>query len=212
MLGVNASYPLTDKITGAPFIVNGYWHLADANNVPSSGGQLTYKATDRWTLKQTVLYGPHQSDTSLEFWRFLSDSIAEWKGKRATTVFEYIIGGEKIATTGKPRAIWMAAQLPMRWVMNPRFSVAIRPEVYWDRDGRTTGSAQLVKAFTSTVAYRIPGGKTSTILRLEHRFDDSRGKGGGFYNDGAQGGAVGLKPSQHLLIVAAIFTFDAIGR
>ena len=82
MMGVNASYPFTQKLTGAVFVVNGYFHLADANSVPSSGGQLAYKLTGRTTLKETALYGPAQSDTSLEFWRFLSDSIAEWKTAR----------------------------------------------------------------------------------------------------------------------------------
>ena len=71
MMGVNASYPFTQKLTGAVFVVNGYFHLADANSVPSSGGQLAYKLTGRTTLKETALYGPAQSDTSLEFWRFL---------------------------------------------------------------------------------------------------------------------------------------------
>ncbi len=51
MLGVNASYPATNKLTVAGFVVNGYWHLADANSVPSFGGQLAYKPTDHWTLK-----------------------------------------------------------------------------------------------------------------------------------------------------------------
>jgi hypothetical protein len=84
MEGVNASYPFTSKVMGTLFVVNGYWHLADANSVPSLGGQLAYKPTDLLTLKQTVLYGPHQSNTSLWFWRFLSDSIVERKGDRIT--------------------------------------------------------------------------------------------------------------------------------
>ncbi len=60
MMGVNASYPLTNKLTGTVFVINGYWHLADANHVPSSGAQFGYKVTDHTTLKETVLFGPHQ--------------------------------------------------------------------------------------------------------------------------------------------------------
>src|SRR5437870_12619445 len=84
MLWVNAQYPLTPKLTGTMFVISGYWHLAHANNVPSSGGQLAYKPSERVSAKQTVLYGPHQSETSLQFWRFLSDSIVEWKRDPAT--------------------------------------------------------------------------------------------------------------------------------
>jgi hypothetical protein len=210
MLGVNASYPFTSKLTGTVFVVNGYWHLANANSVPSSGGQLAYKPTEHTTLKQTVLFGPHQSDTGFEFWRFLSDSIAEWKGPRLTTAFEYFVGTEKVAASGNPRALWMSSQLPIHWVFTPRFSLTVRPEVYWDRDGRTTLFAQTVKANTTTLEYRVPFHQASAILRLEHRIDDSRGPAGGFFSDGdVSPGTPGLKPTQNLLGVGLILTFDS---
>ncbi len=210
MFGVNASYPFTRQLSGTLFVINGYWHLAHANNVPSSGGQLGYKATDRVTLKETVLYGPHQSNTSLEFWRFFSDSIAERKGDRVTVVFEYQVGTERVALARSPRAFWTAAQLPVHWALSGRWSVTLRPEFYWDRDGRLTGFKQFVRANTTTLEYRIPYRRTTTILRLEHRYDDSRGKGGGFFNDGeVRPGVVGLTPTQHLLIVGLMLTFDS---
>src|SRR5688572_27449954 len=77
MMGVNASYPLTDNFTATVYAVNGYWHLANANRTPTSGLQLAFAANPQLTLKQTMLLGPHQADTSLEFWRFLSDTIVE---------------------------------------------------------------------------------------------------------------------------------------
>jgi len=210
MLGVNAQYPLTPKLTGTVFVVSGYWHLAHANNVPSSGGQIAYKPTEYLTLKQTVLYGPHQSDTSLQFWRFLSDSIAEWKRERFTAAFEYIVGEEKVAITGNPRALWISTQLPLHWAISRRFSFTVRPEVFWDRDGRITGFRQTVKANTSTLEYRIPYHQATAIFRLEHRIDDSRGPDGGFFNDGeVRPGIVGLTPTQNLLGLGVILTFDS---
>ena len=206
MLGVNASCPLTNKLTGTVFVVNGYWHLAHANNVPSSGGQIAYKATDHVTLKQTVLYGPHQANTSLEFWRLLSDSTAEWKAERFTAAFEYFVGTETVAAPANSRALWMSSQLPLHWALNNRFSVTVRPEIYWDRDGRTTGFAQTVKANTTTLEYRIPYRQAAAILRLEHRVDDSRGPSGGFFKDAGVGG---LTPTQHLLAIGLILTFDS---
>jgi len=44
MTGVNASYSFTDRVSATLFVVNGYWHLADANHVPSSGAQLAVTA------------------------------------------------------------------------------------------------------------------------------------------------------------------------
>ncbi len=210
MMGVNASYPFTNKLTGTVFVVNGYWHLADANSVPSSGGQVVYKLTDHTTLKGTALFGPHQSDTGFGFWRFLWDSIAEWKTDRVTTAFEYHVGTEKVAATGDPRALWMFAQLPVHWSFCKGWSATVRPEVYWDRDGRLTGFRQTVKANTTTLEYRIPFREVNAIVRMEHRIDDSRGPGGGFFRgDEVAPGIVGLTPTQNLLILGVILTFDS---
>lgn len=211
MLGINASYPFTDRLTVTAYVVNGYWHLANANSVPSWGAQVSYKATPHTTLKQAVLIGPHQSNTSLEFWRYLSDSIAEWKTDRFTTAFEYQIGTENVAVPGDPRALWMAAQMPLHWVLSKHWAVTERPEIYWDRNGRLTGFIQTVKANTVTLEYRRPYRQFTGIVRLEHRIDDSRGPQGGFFRGAflPPGGGVGLTPTQNLLGLAFIVTFDS---
>lgn len=209
MLGVNASYPFNDKLTGTLFVVNGYWHLANANSVPSTGAQLAYKPTTRTTLKQTLLYGPHQSNTAFGFWRFLSDSIAEWKGDRVTLAFEYQVSSERVDAPTRPRAWWMAAQAPVRWNVQGPWSIAIRPEVAWDSKGRWTLYEQTVKAVTTTLEYRLAIRQANSILRLEHRYDDSRGRDGGFFKNGeVRPGVIGLTPGQHLLIFGLIVTFD----
>ena len=103
----------------------------------------------------------------------------------------------------------MAGQLPVHWTLNKHWSTSVRPEVFWDRDGRWTLARQTVKAITTTLEYRLPYRWTNTILRLEHRWDDSRGPDGGFFR-GAEvaPGVIGLTPTQHLLIFGLIFTFD----
>jgi hypothetical protein len=66
------------------------------------------------------------------------------------------------------------------------------------------------RVVTSTLEYRAPYKWASAIVRLEHRVDDSRGPQGGFFADHEVSPAVvALRPNQHLLIFAAIFTFDA---
>jgi hypothetical protein len=210
MLGVNASYPVSDRLTATGFVVNGYWHLADANHVPSVGGQIAYKLTAKDTLKETVLWGPHQADTSLKFWRFLTDTIVEHKTDPVTVAFEYTMSSEQVDTAGDPTALWISAQLPLRWTVRGPWSVSVRPEVAWDRDGRWTLASQTIKALTATLEYKIPYKWASTILRGEYRVDDSRGPQGGFFKgDYLSPGVVGLTPTQHLFIFAAIFTFDS---
>jgi hypothetical protein len=210
MMGGSASYPFTPKLTGSLFLVNGYWHLARANSAPSAGGQVAYKVTPRVTLKETIFFGPHQRNTAFGFWRFLTDTIVERKTEKLIWACEYIFSMEQVDAPGKPRAVMMSWQMPARWILNDRWSLSFRPEVFWDRDGRWTLSRQTVKAFTSTVEYRVPHRWTTSIFRVEHRFDDSRGRDGGFFR-GAElsPGVAGLRPSQHLLIFATIFTFDS---
>ncbi|HEV2196211.1 MAG TPA: outer membrane beta-barrel protein [Candidatus Acidoferrum sp.] len=210
MFGINGSYPFTKKVTVTGLVVNDYFHLAHPNNVPSFGGQISYSVSDHLNFKETVLYGPHQADTSLEFWRFFSDSIAEWKKEKFTTAFEYQIGSEKVSAPGTPRALWMSAQLPFHRVIAGRWSGTLRPEVAWDRDGRWTGSKQTIKALTTTLEYRVPYWKANTIVRLEYRMDDSRGSGGGFFRGAViSPGVVALVPTQQLLAIGLIVTFDS---
>jgi Putative beta-barrel porin-2, OmpL-like. bbp2 len=210
MMGANASYPFTEKLTSTFFLVNGYWHLARANSAPSAGGQIAYKLTPRVTLKETILFGPHQRDTAFKFWRFLTDTIVERKTAKFTFASEYIFSTERVDAPSEPRALMMSWQLPARWTLNDRWSLSFRPEVFWDRDGRWTLAKQTVKAFTSTLEYKLPYRWTTTIFRLEHRVDDSRGRDGGFFRGAELGpGVVGLTPSQHLLTFATIFTFDS---
>ena len=210
MMGINAQSQITSRLNGALFVISGYWHLAHANNVPSTGGQLAYKPSEHLSLKQTLLYGPHQSNTSLHFWRLFSDSIAEWKHDSATVAFEYQVGEEKVAVSGNPRAVWMSSQLPTHWTFDKHWSASLRPEVAWDRNGRWTGFSQTVKAVTSTLEYRVSHRSATAIVRLEHRWDDSRGPQGGFFIDGdVSPGVPRLTPGQQLLGLAVILTFDS---
>lgn len=209
MLGLSAAYPVRRTMTATVFAVNGYWHLAHANDVPSIGGQVAYKVSDGVTFKETVLYGPHQSNTALTFWRFLSDSIVERKTSGLTTAFELQIATENVDQRGSRRALWMSAQLPVHLTIQGPLSTTIRPEICWDRGGRWTGFEQSVRAITSTLEYRAPFRQAQTIVRVEHRYDKSTGKGGGFFHGGEiQPAMIGLTPGQHLLVLNVIFTVD----
>lgn len=214
MLGVSATYPLTSKSTAAVAVTNGYWHLARANGVPSVTGQIAYRLTDRVTAKQTVLAGPHQSNTAFEFWRWLSDTIVERRSDRFIASCEWQLAVERVDVFGQPRALWASAQVPLHWLLPRRVGVTVRPELAWDRDGHwITGrlhAGQSVAAITSTIEHRILHRAGGAIVRLEHRFDHARGVGGGFFHDGTSAaGDMALTPRQHLLILALILTLDS---
>jgi hypothetical protein len=50
----------------------------------------------------------------------------------------------------------------------------------------------------------------STVLRVEHRFDESTGVGGGFFkNDELRPGVAGHAPGQHLLLLEVLISFNS---
>ena len=211
MFGANAQYNFDDKWSGAFFIINEYFHLQNANNLPSYGAQVAYKLNRSWLFKETVYYGPDQSDTSFQFWRFFSDSIVEWKANDDLTLAgEYQVGTQEMAIPGHPRFVYMGATFQMRWHVYGPWSVALRPEVYWDPNGFQTGAEQFIRAVTTTAEYKFPYKWTNMIGRLEYRYDESTGSGGGFFkgNEIAPG-VIGLTPAQHMLIFALIWTLDS---
>jgi hypothetical protein len=134
MLGVTAAYPFTDKLTSTFVVVNGDWHLANANSVSSSGVQFAYNATPRITIKETMLWGPHQTNTSLEFWRFLSDTIIERRTDRVVVALNSHFATERVDSPERSRAWWMAPQVPIRWTVRGLSSVAVRAREHRVRD------------------------------------------------------------------------------
>lgn len=204
MLGINATHTFENKLTAAMYVVNGFWHLADANHVPSTAIQLAYSTSPTVTLKQTVLFGPHQSDSALPYWRVLSDTIIERKTHHWITALNFQAAAERVEQLAHRRSWWLAAQAPIQWQSGGPWRVAVRPEVAWDSDGRWTAFEQTVKAFTATVDYRFSMPRAVASLRLEYRTDSSSGPQGGFF----AGDTNRLVPRQQLLIAGLVIGIE----
>lgn len=210
MFGLGAIYPVNTEVQVGFYVINGYNYLSHINDQPSYGTQVVWKPTSRLTLTENLYYGPDQSHTALEFWRFFSDSIIEWKDGPFTLAASYDIGTENAAELpGHPRTFWTAGALYASWNISGPWRVAFRPEFYWGRNGRITDSEQFLKAITSTLEYRWSIGLHTLLGRLEHRYDESIGTGGGFYTSDVIGpGRFGLTPGQHLVLFSVMWFFD----
>jgi hypothetical protein len=211
MFGVNAKYPVNENFAVTAFVINGYAHLSHPNDQPSYGMQWSYNITSRLTAMQTLYWGPDQTNTSLEFWRLYGNQIVEWKGDEVMIAASFDIGTEDIANRpGSPRAFVMGGNMIVKWHVAGPWSMALRPEFYWDRNGRWTGVEQFVKAITSTVEYKVSYRWTKAMVRLEHRYDESTGVGGGFFTSGESSpGVPKLTAGQHLLLLGVLLTFDS---
>ncbi|MDH4369875.1 MAG: porin [Nitrospira sp.] len=210
VFGLSATYPVNEATTVGFYIINEYNYLSHINNQPSYGMQVAWKPTTRLTLTENLYYGADQSNTAIEFWRFFSDSIIEWKDGPFTFAAAYDIGTENAAELpGHPRTFWTAGALYAHWNVSGPWSVALRPEFYWDRNARITGSEQFIAAVTTTLEYKWCIDLHTLLARLEHRYDDSRGTEGGFFTGDFIGpGMIGLTPGQHLLLFSLIWFID----
>lgn len=213
LMGVAAKTDLTDTVNASLYVVNGYAHLSHANDAPSYGTQVSWKPDKEWTMVQNLYYGPDQRSVDPRNYRFLSDSIVEWKTERVTVAASYDIGTEAAAEqAGRPRTFWTGGAVWTRWNIEGPWSVGVRPEVYWDRTGRITGSEQVIKAVTATGEYKVQQGAVlpGLTVRLEYRYDESTGAGGGWYRGTAAPATAtpGLAREQHLLILGLLGTFD----
>mgnify|MGYP001316371603 CR=1 FL=1 len=206
MFGLGATYPINPSMQVGLYILNGYSYLSHINNQPSYGSQLVWTPTARLTLTQNLYYGPDQSNTAIEFWRLFSGSIIEWKVWPLTLAVAYDIGTENAAElSGHPRTFWTGGALYAHWNVHGPWSLALRPELYWDRNGRLTGSEQLLKAVTTTLEYKWTNTWRSALLRMEYRYDESTGIGGGFFSGRNLSLHVpGVARDQHLLLFSMI--------
>jgi hypothetical protein len=212
VMGVGASYPVTKSLEMGLYVVNGYQHLAHANDLPSYLYKMEWRAAHHITVYQNLYYGPDQSEMSLRYWRTFSDSTIEWRLPDWRVALSYDVGTEKVvAVNGAPRALWMGAALfTQRHLVGP-WSVAVRPEVFWDPQGQMTEREQLIWANTSTLEYKRHLGQQLIIVRFEYRYDHSTGSQGGFFYNGLTlDGAPRLIGSQHQTILGLILAFDSI--
>ncbi len=211
LIGFGASYPFTKSFELGLYVVNEYQHLSHANDLPSYVAKMEWRAARRITLYENLYYGPDQQATAIKFWRAFSDSTIEWRTPLSRIALSYDVGTEQVADRpGAPRAVWMGAALFTQRHLTGPWSVAVRPEFYWDPQGRMTQAEQIIWATTTTLEYKKHLGRHLAIVRLEHRYDHSTGSEGGFFHDGLRSdGMPRLAAAQHLVLLGLIWAFDS---
>jgi hypothetical protein len=207
LFGLQGSYPVSDTVELSGFVIGGWNYLANPNDVPSFGFQASWQISPRTTLTQNLYYGPDQAETGMDFWRFFSDTVIEWKNDSFVLALAFDTGTEKRADiAGNPRHHWTAAALWFGWHISEPWNLGFRPEIYWDQDGSGTGAQQTLKACTVTLEYTFsPGASNTVVAAVEYRYDRSTGPEGGFF----KGDNNTLLPDQHQLIFSIMWTLGS---
>jgi len=207
LIGLGAQYSFTENIDTGFFLVTDYNYLGHVNNQPKYATQFTWRLTPEIKWMENLFFGPQQSDTSLDYWRFFANSMVEWAKPDYSVGLVYDVGTERSAQApGHVQDVWMGSALFTRWNFSGPWSVAVRPELYWDPNGTLTGSIQFIKAVTSTLEYKFTQSGFTNRLRLEYRYDNSTGKQGGFYGAGGENGP--LVSGQSSIFFALMVSYD----
>lgn len=207
LIGAGASYPIDDRLEAGFYLVTDYNYLQYVNNQPKYAGKLSWRVTPEIKFSENVFFGPEQIQTDLKNWRAFANSMLEWSRSANSVGLVYDVGTQKSADPLNPvQSLWMGTALFSRWNFTGPWTVAVRPELYWDPNGTLTGSIQFIKAVSTSLEYKLTEGEFNQRLRLEYRYDNSTGKQGGFYGTGGENGP--LVSGQSTLFFAVLASFD----
>ena len=214
--GLKLAQTLRDRHQFQLWVVNGWQLLSDNNKAPSIMLGYVFTASARFNVGEYVWIGPEQADMRPRAWRLFSDTQFTYNTDAFGVGGLFDIGADP--RTDLPRApwqMWMTGAVFTRWhVLGKQrtWDMALRPELFWDRDGRIYGVPQTLASAAFTNNFRV---FNNLLVRLEYRYDWSSSRAGFFYRDDAiRDDGPGLARQQHtvFLSVAGVFAHRFAGR
>ncbi|MBI1955926.1 MAG: porin [Acidobacteria bacterium] len=169
--GLRATYPASDKVTLAAFLVNGWNNVIDNNKGKTGGFQLVWNPTSRVSFVQNYMLGQEQTDASEV--RHMIDSLLTVKLHDKVTFMTNFDYGMDRAFTGFPKIgekhiHWIGTASYLKFQVTPTFALIPRFEFYSDPMGFTTGTRQQLKEFTITPEFIV---SNNLVMRFEYRHD-----------------------------------------
>lgn len=135
LTGIRLSWNISESVSAAVWLLNGWQQIRDRNSKPALGTQLIYRANPNLTLNYNLFLGDESNDLLPEMrGRFLNDLFLEWQpsaGVKATACFN---AGHQQLTAGKGRTWWQINAITEK-SFTPIVSLAFRAEYFHDPDG-----------------------------------------------------------------------------
>jgi hypothetical protein len=209
LIGAGGHYIIDSDMSVRFFLVTDYNYLEFVNSLPKYAAQFAYRFSPGWTLRQNIFFGPEQEQTDLKYWLGFSDTELQWQSDNLMIGWAYNFGTQQQATNGQ-QAFWMGSALWARWQISGPWSVAFRPEFFWDPDGMQTNVEQFIGALTLTTEYQLSLLDSSLAVRTEFRHDTSTdGANSGFFNAAKQ---IPTEPpymaGQNLIFISVLWSYD----
>ncbi len=179
--GVRGSYTFNDYVSFTGGLNNGWDNPAAANNNgPNYEGELTVNNKEKsLSLALNGIWGPNlvgptglgKSNSNLG----AIDPVWTWKPSfipKMTLQGEYIYGTQSGPVIHGHSGSWSGYAQYLVYDWTPALESATRGEVFDDKDGSRSGTAQTLWEITQTLSYKVPE-VTGLLARLEYRHDNS---------------------------------------
>jgi hypothetical protein len=166
-MGVRATYNVSDKLSLAGYVVNGWNDVVDNNTGKSEAVQATVKPFGSLAIIETYIGGPEQANDTQDR-RNVSDTVVTYTlTKQVSVAGNYDYGQDKQSGA---KVKWQGFAGYARFQPTEWFALSPRAEIYNDSEGFTTGMAQKLKEVTLTGELKS---KDGVLFRLEYRRDFS---------------------------------------
>lgn len=166
-LGIRTTIPVTKTFSAGVQLLNGWNNVKDNNSGKTVGlvGNFTWKKVS-WS--NNYYSGPENDQTNSGFRQLYDTTVLLNPTDKYSMYINYDYGTNKYAGPG--RANWTGIAAAAHYQLTKRFAFAPRAEIFADKNGFATGTAQTVKEVTLTGEMKIRDG---LISRLEFRHDQS---------------------------------------
>ncbi|MGE5809049.1 MAG: porin [Nitrospirota bacterium] len=167
--GLKVSYALSAALSASLHVVNG-WDNADDNNAAKCVGfSIGYAPAEAFAGYLNFMTGPERDNNSADK-RTLTDLVAIFKPARKVQLILNADYGTEEKAVAEGTAAWSGMSGIVKYDIDKTYSVAARAEIFNDRDGFRTGTAQTLTELTVTPEIRLAGG---LVVRPEYRHDSS---------------------------------------
>ncbi len=165
--GLKAAYAFSDNWSAQLHLINGWQVIGDNNSNPALGAQVAY-TSDALYVSLNGFAG-EEPVGDVQGLRLFGDVVATVKVTEQLQLAATVDAAVQ-ERPGQAQATWWAAGLNARYQVMQPFAVAARAEVFDDRDGAISGTAQRLAGGTVTLELRP---MDPLVFKLEGRHDVS---------------------------------------
>jgi Putative beta-barrel porin-2, OmpL-like. bbp2 len=158
--GLRMTYTANDKVSFMAGLVNGWNNVAENNSGKTFMASVTLKPTGNFSFIENYIVGSETPDNATT--RNLSDTVLTYTAGSKLS----LMGNLDFGADGG--AHWQGYAGYLKYQAAPKFAIVPRYEFYNDGDGFSTGTAQNLREFTTTLELK---GADNLLFRIEYRGD-----------------------------------------